>query len=147
MLTEVAWGDCSCGICEVPRLNAPFPLRVIAPTQLDCLVNNAGCNVRASMHEATEDQYETILRTNMDGTYFMCKLAHPLLTKGTKPCIINVASVAGVGSTGTGAIYAMSKAAIIQLTKSLACVPPRPLNIPGDRHIHPHFLSVAPTAS
>jgi hypothetical protein len=76
------------------------------------------------MHEATEEQYETILRTNMDGSYFLCKMAHPLLTKGTRPCIVNVSSVAGVGSTGTGAIYAMSKAAIIQLTKSLACLYP-----------------------
>ena len=76
------------------------------------------------MNEATEEQYETILRTNMDGSYFLCKMAHPLLTKGTKPCIVNVSSVAGVGSTGTGAIYAMSKAAIIQLTKSLACLYP-----------------------
>ena len=109
---------------------------IASRVQLDCLVNNAGCNVRASMNEATEEQYETILRTNMDGSYFLCKMAHPLLTKGTRPCIVNVSSVAGVGSTGTGAIYAMSKAAIIQLTKSLACLYP-PESPPSHACLYP----------
>mmetsp|Transcript_35872 Transcript_35872/g.91655 ORF Transcript_35872/g.91655 Transcript_35872/m.91655 type:complete len:262 (-) Transcript_35872:3-788(-) len=88
---------------------------------LDCLVNNAGVNVRASMNDATEEQYRSIMNTNLDGTYFLCKGFYSLLCKGQAPCIVNVSSVAGVGSTGTGAIYAMSKAAIVQLTKSLAC--------------------------
>ena len=35
--------------------------------------------------------------------------------------MVNISSAAGVGSTGTGAIYAMTKAALVQLTKNLAC--------------------------
>lgn len=44
-----------------------------------------------------------------------------LLVKSSRPCIINVSSVAGISSTGSGAIYGMSKAAVVQLTKILAC--------------------------
>ena len=40
---------------------------------------------------------------------------------GHDPTIVNVASAAGVASTGSGAVYAMSKAGVVQLTKTLAC--------------------------
>ena len=39
----------------------------------------------------------------------------------SRPTIINVSSVAGLTSTGSGAIYGMTKAAVVQLTKTLAC--------------------------
>ncbi|KAK3247876.1 hypothetical protein CYMTET_16779 [Cymbomonas tetramitiformis] len=88
---------------------------------LDCLVCNAGTNVRKSVIDATAEEYTSIMATNMDGVYFLCKDAYGLLTEGSKPSIVIVSSVAGVDSTGSGGIYAMSKAATIQLTKTLAC--------------------------
>ena len=45
----------------------------------------------------------------MDAVYYLCKEAFPLLRAADKPTIINVSSAAGVGSTGSGAIYAMTK--------------------------------------
>eukprot|EP00959_Pyramimonas_sp_CCMP1952_P439853 9208615-Pyramimonas_sp.AAC.1 len=88
---------------------------------LDCLVNNAGTNVRKSILEATSDEYDTIMRSNADSVWHLCKAAHSLLVKSIRPTVVNVASAAGVNSTGSGSIYAMSKAGVIQLTKVLAC--------------------------
>jgi Tropinone reductase 1 len=88
---------------------------------LDCLVNNAGTNVRRSVVDASADEYFSIVTTNMDSAYWLCKEAHRLLVRSSRPTIVNVSSVAGLTSTGSGAIYAMSKAAVVQLTKALAC--------------------------
>jgi Tropinone reductase 1 len=88
---------------------------------LDCLINNAGTNVRRSVVDATADEYAAIVTTNMDSAYWLCKEAHRLLIRSARPTIVNVSSVAGLTSTGSGAIYAMSKAAVVQLTKALAC--------------------------
>lgn len=88
---------------------------------LDCLVNNAGTNVRKPVLDATRDEYDAIMGLNLDAVYFLCRDAHPLLTASPRPTIVNVASAAGLQSTGSGAAYAMSKAAVMQLTKTLAC--------------------------
>ena len=88
---------------------------------LDGLVNNAGMNVRKACVDATAEEYDAILRTNQDSAFFICKEAYRLLVRSPRPTIVNVSSVAGLTSTGSGAIYAMSKAAVVQLTKALAC--------------------------
>jgi len=88
---------------------------------IDVVVNNVGTNIRKPIHEATQEEYYSMMRTNVDSAYFLCQQLQPLLQKGRQPAVINVASAAGVGSTGTGAIYAMTKASLVQLTKNLAC--------------------------
>lgn len=87
---------------------------------LDCLVNNVGTNKRKSIEDSTEEEYATIMRTNVDSCFFLCKNLAPLLKKA-KGSIVNVASVAGIRSSGTGTIYAMSKGAMVQFTRALAC--------------------------
>ena len=92
---------------------------------LDCLVNNAGTNVRAPALEADARDYRRIMDVNLDATYHLSLALQPFLAEsarlGRHPTIVNVASAAGVASTGSGAAYAMSKAGVVQLTKTLAC--------------------------
>jgi Tropinone reductase 1 len=85
------------------------------------IINNLGINVRQNMLEQTEEEYHAIMRTNMDTAYFVCKLFFELLDKDDGATIVNVSSAAGVQSSGTGIAYSMSKAALNQLTRSLAC--------------------------
>ena len=87
---------------------------------LDCLVNNVGTNRRKAIEESTEEEYTTIMRTNVDSCFFLSKNLAAMLKKA-KGSIVNVASVAGIRSSGTGSIYAMSKGAMVQLTRALAC--------------------------
>jgi Tropinone reductase 1 len=89
--------------------------------QLDVLVNNVGVNIRKPVTEQTAEEYHKIMRTNVDSTYFLCQNLLPLLKKSGNASVVNVASAAGVQSSGTGAAYGLSKAAVIQYTKILAC--------------------------
>ena len=84
------------------------------------LVNCAGVNVRAPVDDAREDDYRRIMDINVDAAYNMCRIFSQL-SSGPHQCVINVSSLAGVISTGSGAAYGMSKAALVSLTKTLAC--------------------------
>jgi tropinone reductase I len=88
--------------------------------ELDILVNNVGTNIRKKALDYTEDEYAFIFQTNLTSIFEMCRLAHPLLKTGGNSSIVNVGSVAGLTSVRTGAPYGMTKAALVQLTRSLA---------------------------
>jgi Tropinone reductase 1 len=87
---------------------------------LDVLVNNVGTNIRKKAVEYTAQEYETIFQTNLTSTFEMCRLAYPLLKVGGNSSIVNIGSVAGLTAIRTGAPYAMTKAALVQLTRSLS---------------------------
>lgn len=88
---------------------------------LDILVNNAGANVRRRALEYEPGEYERIMRLNLESAFELCRLAHPALRDAGNASIVNMASVAGLTHLRTGAPYAMSKAAMIQMTRNLAC--------------------------
>ena len=69
---------------------------------LDILVNNVGTNKRQRVEDSTEDEYQQMVATNQDSAYFLCKLCLPLLRKSSYPSVVNVSSLAGVRSSGTG---------------------------------------------
>jgi Tropinone reductase 1 len=87
---------------------------------LDILVNNAGMNIRKKTIDYSYDEYEKIIHTNLRSAFELSRKAYPLLTKSKQGNIVNIASVAGQTHLRTGAIYGMTKAAMIQLTKNLA---------------------------
>jgi 3-oxoacyl-[acyl-carrier protein] reductase len=92
--------------------------------RLDILVNNAG-TTRFIAHddlEAVADaDWENIFGTNLKGPFQCARAARPHLEK-QGGCIVNVASVAGIHGTGSSIPYCASKAAVINLTISLARV-------------------------
>ena len=87
---------------------------------LDVLVNNVGTNIRTPSLAATDDDYRRIVETNMTCAWDLARALHPRLAASGRGAIVNVGSVAGQVSVGTGAVYAMTKAAIEQLTRYLA---------------------------
>jgi Tropinone reductase 1 len=89
--------------------------------QIQGLINNVGTNVRKKVLEQTEEEYHTMMKTNVDATYFLCRLFSELFDEDLGATIVNVSSAAGVQSSGTGAVYGMSKAAVNHFTKILAC--------------------------
>lgn len=88
--------------------------------QFDILVNNVGTNIRRKATEYSSEDYDHILNTNMRSAYDLCMLSYPFLKKSGSGCIVNISSVGGLTALKTGAIYAMTKAALIQLSKNLA---------------------------
>ena len=91
--------------------------------KIHVLVNNVGINIRKPIMEQTEDEYSSMMKTNVDSAYFLSRMCADLFDTSLPggAAIVNVSSAAGVQSSGTGAVYGMTKAAINQFTKILAC--------------------------
>jgi NAD(P)-dependent dehydrogenase (short-subunit alcohol dehydrogenase family) len=87
---------------------------------LDILVNCAGIIYRnRTVEQTSEAEWDATFDVNVKGNFLMCKYALPALRE-RKGCIVNVSSYVGlVGFAGASA-YAASKAAILNLTRSLA---------------------------
>ncbi len=88
--------------------------------ELDILVNNAGYNLRKAALAYQEAEWRGILETNLFAAFELTRLAHPLLARSQAASVVNISSVAGLTHLRTGAPYAMSKAALHQLTRNLA---------------------------
>lgn len=91
-----------------------------AASHLDILINNAGTNIRKPTADYTDDEYEHLRQTNMDAVFAMCRGAYPLLRASGEASIVNIVSVAAFRNLGTGTPYAMSKAAVVQMTRTTA---------------------------
>lgn len=89
--------------------------------KLDILINNVGNNIRKKTEEYNLVEYEEIIRVNQSSAFDFCRLAFNLLKQSQAASIVNIASISGLISDGTGAPYAMGKAAMIQLSRYLAC--------------------------
>ncbi|KAL7536724.1 hypothetical protein ACHAXR_011211, partial [Thalassiosira sp. AJA248-18] len=104
--------------------------------KLDCLINNVGTNIRKKTAEYTEEDYDFVMKTNLESVFELTKLCYPYLKRPSeKPwdksfshdephvtsSVVNIGSVAGVTCIKTGTIYGMTKAAMNQLTGNLAC--------------------------
>lgn len=88
---------------------------------LSLLVNNVGGNVRKPTLDYTEQEYRALIETNLISAFEMCRLAHPHLVQHANAAIVNIGSVSGATHVRTGSPYGMTKAALHQLTRNLAC--------------------------
>ncbi|KAH6805662.1 Rossmann-fold superfamily protein [Perilla frutescens var. frutescens] len=89
--------------------------------KLNILINNVGTNIRKPTVDYTAEEYSSIMTTNLDSSYHLCQLAHPLLKASGKGSIVFISSVAGLVHLFSGSIYGATKGAMNQLTKNLAC--------------------------
>ena len=88
--------------------------------QFDGLVNNAGIAVTAALHASTEDDVRRVIDTNFLGSLWTLQAAVPVLKAAGGGVIVNIASVLGHRPLPHTGIYAASKAAIMQMTRSAA---------------------------
>lgn len=88
--------------------------------KIDILVNNAGLNIRKPTTEVTQQDWDTVLDTNLKGSFFCAQAAAKEMIKGKYGRIINVGSCTCVfGMEGITA-YTASRGAILSMTRSLA---------------------------
>ena len=88
--------------------------------QFDGLVNNAGIAVTAALHASTEDDVRRVIDTNFLGSLWTLQAAVPVLKAAGGGVIVNIAPVLGHRPLPHTGIYAASKAAIMQMTRSAA---------------------------
>jgi len=84
------------------------------------LVNNAGVAHSTRATEVTEDEWNHVVRTNLDAVFFWAQEgARRMLKANAKGAIVNIASVLGFGVSKGTIAYATAKAGVIQMTKAL----------------------------
>ena len=88
--------------------------------QVDVLVNNAGITRDGLVMRISEEDFNAVIQTNLNGCFNMCRHLTPRLLKQKGGRIINMTSVVGVMGNAGQVNYAASKAGMIGLTKSLA---------------------------
>lgn len=88
--------------------------------RIDVLVNNVGTNIRKRTLAFTDEEYRSIFETNVTSSWSLSRALHPRLAASGHASLVMVGSVAGLTSVGSGAVYAMTKAALGQLTRVLA---------------------------
>lgn len=85
------------------------------------LINNAGVTATGAAIEIDEKTWDQVLDTNLKGVWFAAQAAARRMVKhNTGGSIVNIASILGLRVAGGVAPYAVSKAGVVQLTKSLA---------------------------
>nr|XP_043617036.1 tropinone reductase homolog At5g06060-like [Erigeron canadensis] len=89
--------------------------------KINILVNNVGTNIRKPTTEYSAEEYSMLMATNLDSSYHMCQLAHPLLKASGNGSIVFISSVAGLVHLSSGSIYGATKGAMNQLARNLAC--------------------------
>lgn len=91
--------------------------------RLDVLVNNAGTTVfvpHADLERVATDDWERLLAVNLRGPFQCARAVRAALESGGGGEIVNVSSVAGISGTGSSIPYCASKAALNNLTVTLA---------------------------
>ncbi|MDR7071288.1 SDR family NAD(P)-dependent oxidoreductase [Fictibacillus barbaricus] len=87
---------------------------------VDILINNAGTNIRSKALDVSDEEWDTIMNTNLRSAFWFSQKAGERMKKNGGGKILTISSVAGHVALRTGVVYASTKAAIIQMTKNLA---------------------------
>lgn len=114
-----AWG-CAADVATTEGRNAVVAAMPDSWRSLDILVNNAGTNVRKPALDYSSEEVERIHATNVTSGFELARMLHPRLVASGHASVVFIGSVAGITTTGTGAIYAMDKAALSHLARVLA---------------------------
>jgi NAD(P)-dependent dehydrogenase (short-subunit alcohol dehydrogenase family) len=102
---------------DIARLVAEVESR-LGP--IDVLVNNAGVNIRGSVEQLTEADWDTVIDINLKGPFLCSRAVGPGMARRGWGRIINLGSILGVVALPGRAPYASAKAGVINLTRVLA---------------------------
>ncbi|XP_072954454.1 noroxomaritidine/norcraugsodine reductase-like isoform X1 [Typha angustifolia] len=89
--------------------------------KLTILINNAGTSIAKPTLDCTAEEYSYLMSTNLESSFHLSQMAHPLLKASGRGSIVFISSIAGVMAFKNLSIYSATKGALNQLTKNLAC--------------------------
>jgi len=95
------------------EVSAVFP-------KLHILINNAGVNIRKNITEFTVDEWNTVIGTNLNSVFLMCRSFVPLMKGQGYGRILNLTSIMSHVSLPGRSAYSASKAGLLGLTRALA---------------------------
>ncbi len=88
--------------------------------KIDCLVNNAGIDQVKMFLDITDDDWNNIINNNLNSVFYTCQEVLPYMIHEKNGVIINISSIWGLTGASCESHYAVSKAGVDALTKSLA---------------------------
>lgn len=88
--------------------------------RVDAVVNGAGVNSATPYFEIEEDEFDKIIRSNLNGVHYACQVFGKAMIDGGGGAILNVGSVTSFLPLSKVFTYAASKAAVLNLTKNVA---------------------------
>lgn len=116
---KVKWAHCD--VADSARVTAFFDELVSEYGRLDILVNNAGVGQTvAPIVELSDQEWDRVLNVTLDGTFYCCRAAGPIMEEQESGCIVNISSVNGQNPAALVAAYNVAKAGVISLTRTLA---------------------------
>lgn len=119
--------------------------------RVDVLVNNAGAAQQKLFTDLTDDDWLTMLHTNLSSVFYCCRAVLPGMIRQKKGKIINLSSIWGIAGASCEVHYSAAKAGVIGLTKALAkevgpsgiqvnCVAPGVIQTDMTSHLSPDVL-------
>ena len=88
--------------------------------RLDILVNCAGAHLRKPAFEVTPEDWDRVLDSNLKAMFFASQAAARCMRAGGGGAIVNIASMTAFADFRETSVYGISKAGVVQLTRSLA---------------------------
>ena len=88
--------------------------------KIDCVINNAGIDQVKMFLDITDTDWNNMISNNLNSVFYMCQEVLPYMIHEKNGVIINISSIWGVTGASCESHYAVSKAGVDALTKSLA---------------------------
>jgi NAD(P)-dependent dehydrogenase (short-subunit alcohol dehydrogenase family) len=107
-------------VAEAEQVAAAVRDTVARFGRLDILLNSAAIYPTfPSLVETPDEDWDRVMRINLRGTFLVCKHALPEMLKAGRGAIVNLSSISGLRGTTYSVPYAVAKAGVIQLTKTI----------------------------
>ncbi len=116
-------GRASAVVCDVAKsadVRALVEGAAAKHGRLDILVNNAGYGITGSVVETSEDDWNALMAVNINGVFFGCKYAIPIMARQGGGAIVNTASTTARVGIMDRAAYVTSKGAVAAMTRAMA---------------------------
>lgn len=88
--------------------------------RIDMLVNVAGVGVLGNILNLNPDDWDFVMQVNVNGTFNTCRAIAPIMAEMGRGAIVNIGSTFGLVARDDSLPYAVSKAAVVHLTKQMA---------------------------
>jgi 2-dehydro-3-deoxy-D-gluconate 5-dehydrogenase len=109
-----------CDVDQTPDIEAAIDATRKAFGSVHILVNNAGRAVLKPPEAMTDEEWLSVIDTNLNSVFRFCRAVHPHFKSGGGGKIVNLGSMYSLFGSSFAPSYAASKGGVIQLTKSLA---------------------------
>jgi len=117
---ELNCGYIFCDVSDKKAVDLAIKNILSKVKKIDILVNCAGIALRQKFLDTTDESWIDTFKVNVLGTTHFCQAVIPEMQKNKYGRIVNIASIRGFVGTAGSSVYSASKAAIVNITATMA---------------------------